>query len=136
MSIYGTESEFCYYGGISESLSCPQASSTITGPEEKSALEVYIALAQELASQNTSVDVFFFVPSLNSHAFMDPGSTASRTTSSQHHHASTDNSAVYAELCRNTGGGLHLFSGSLHLEDNVKRLRSVCHLSCSIIAGL
>jgi hypothetical protein len=39
--------------------------------------------------QNTCVDVFFFVPSLNSHAF------------------------------------LHLFSGSLHLEDNLTRLTAI-----------
>jgi hypothetical protein len=123
MSVYGTESEFCYYGNIHESLSCNHAATTITSLEEKSALEVYLDLAKDMTTQNTCVDVFFFVPSLNSHAFLDTNSSTGRTA--QKSHASSDNSAVYAELCRSTGGALHLFSGSLHLEDNVMRLRSV-----------
>lgn len=37
----------------------------------------------------------------------------------------TANSAVFAELTRSTGGNLHLFSGSLLLEDNLIRFNSV-----------
>lgn len=38
---------------------------------------------------------------------------------------SNDNTALFADISRRTGGNLHLFFGSLHLEDNVSRLKSV-----------
>lgn len=46
---------------------------------------------------------------------------------------SNDNSAIYSELTRTTGGNLHLFFGSLHLEDNVDRLKSVGVLFLNIL---
>lgn len=128
MSVYGTENEFCYYGDLSAVLSSRLDSNTQASQEEKSALSIYVNLARDLARQNTCVDVFFFVPSINSHAFLDMGTTSPRTAATMQqktHHASSDNSAIYAELCRATGGYLRLISGSCHLEDNVNRLKSV-----------
>ena len=156
-------------------------------------LEEYIELGKQYHQQNTTVDIFYFVPSLNTivendlerWGYVDPDHhlTASQQRPSSitpppptssgvyrslsnssmpspqrprtklslntHHEqpkgsvypntsiphmsprrsdvvkCSNDNSAIYAEITRVTGGNLHLFFGSLHLEDNVDRLKSV-----------
>lgn len=163
-------------------------------------LEEYIELGKQYHQQNTTVDIFYFVPSLNTivendlerWGYVDPNHpTASQqrpssitppptstgvyrslsnssmpspqrprtkltlnTHHEQSHHpkgssypdiphmsprrsdivkCSNDNSAIYAEVTRITGGNLHLFFGSLHLEDNVDRLK--CVSLPSVICG-
>ena len=129
MSVYGTENEFCYYGGLSAVLASRLDANIQASQEEKAAMSMYVDLAADLARQNTCVDVFLFAQSINTHSFLDMGSTSPRAAAALQQKsqlAGTDNSAVYAELCRTTGGYLRLFSGSCHLEDNANRLKSVC----------
>jgi hypothetical protein len=194
--------------GNSKSSGSSSSSSSSLSESEMRILEEYIELGKRCHEQNTTVDIFYFVPSLNTivendlerWGYVDPhqhsasstgasqqrpssltppppppptsgvyrslSSTSSmpspqrlRTklsvnTSSLHHEqqqhqpylarggsspnippmsprrpdvlkCSNDNSAIYAEVTRVTGGNLHLFFGSLHLEDNVHRLKSV-----------
>jgi hypothetical protein len=132
---------------------------------EKATLQDYVELSKKLAHQNTSVDIFFSVPSLISdesdfnrwlqnpladlppsptpYAAPPPTATASRLSvqtnlpssrpsdsatsprAPQKAMPSSDNSAIYGEICRLTGGTLHVFYGSFHFEDNCNRLNSV-----------
>jgi hypothetical protein len=190
----------------------PNSSGSNLSESELRTLEDYVELGKQFHQQNTTVDIFYFVPSLNTIVENDlerwgyypdqqqqqytsprpssltpppPPATSSATissstsggyrslssasmpspqrlrtklslnTSAPHydHHppssargspsyppanippmspgrpdvlkCSNDNSAIYAEITRVTGGNLHLFFGSLHLEDNVDRLKSV-----------
>jgi hypothetical protein len=233
--VYGSPEEFLYYGSL-EAIIASQQSRSLTllditgGPSagasglsesDLKAFHEYIDLSKQLLKQKTTIDIFYFVPSLNTivendlerWGYIDPSnqlahpllltretsrssqsmtpplpppplnSGSNTNTGSMAIHrpqfansspavisspqrprpklglntaipvdpvggkgtpvypggaypltsprrpdilkCSTDNSAIFSELTRTTGGNLRLFFGSLHLEDNVNRLKSV-----------
>jgi len=158
-SDYGTEQEFPFYGALEEANEVITASlgqspdkknSTVGvdgtiyhSPSRKPAteLDAYLELKKELVKGCICLEVFFFVPSLNCNASKSKKTSAHQQTSptgtaataAQRPRAS--NSAVFSELTRATGGNLHLFSGSLLLEDNLIRFNSELLESIQSIAA-
>jgi hypothetical protein len=120
-TLYGTEHEFPYYSALEI------AAELNKNQEEKDTLLNYVSLSNLLAENGTCVDIFI----LNSTSTTRRDSTKSAPVHSSGRQSQVppeigvENSALFAEICRRSGGSLHSFVGSLHIEDNIFRLQSV-----------
>jgi Sec23/Sec24 helical domain len=122
LSVYGTDDELSLYCNLNVALTLSTAQ---TGTDkfgkvandreiERNNIEEYIELSQMMANSNICVDVYFLLEDrLLSDRIRGKGKAEDLIFKDL---------ALLSESCDNTGGKLHLISGNMRFDDNIRRL--------------
>ena len=122
LSVYGTDDELSLYCNLNVALTLSTAQ---TGTDkfgkvandrekERNNIEEYIELSQLMAKSNICVDVYFL---LEDRLLSDRIRGKNKAED-----LIFKDLALLSECCDNTGGKLHLISGNMRFDDNIRRL--------------